>query len=117
MTQGLIVLTAADDASKDAVNVQIIGTASIKSSDGKEETLTRTVTANEEIYFPGGGRGVFEVQLQSIAVTQPSDILKVKVQSAAVTLKPGGEARIDVTLERRPDYDKSVSIDVLLQHL
>ncbi len=117
MTQGLMVLTAAPEAPMDAANVQIIGTASIKSSDGKEETLTRTVTANEEIYFPGGGRGVFEVQLQSIAVTQPSDILKVKVQTAAVTLKPGGEARIDVTIERRPDYDKSVSIDILMQHL
>src|SRR5207247_4858836 len=117
MTQGLIVLTAAPDAPLDAANVQITGTASIKNSEGKEETLTRTVTPNEEIYFPGGGRGVFEVQLQSIAVTQPSDILIVTVQSAAVTLKPGGEARIDVTIERRPDYDKSVSIDVLMQHL
>ncbi len=110
-------LTAAPEAPMDAANVQIIGTASIKSSDGKEETLTRTVTANEEIYFPGGGRGIFDVRLQSVAVTQPSDILKVKVQTAAVTLKPGGEARIDVTIERRPDYDKSVSIDVLMQHL
>src|SRR5207244_1604630 len=52
-----------------------------------------------------------------VAVTQSSDILKVNVQPAAVTLKPGGEARIDVRIERRPDYDKSVSIDVLMQHL
>src|SRR6266851_5578419 len=82
MTQGLVVLTAAPDAPQDAANVQIIGTASIKSSDGKEETLTRSVTPNEEIYFPGGGRGVFDVRLQSVAVTNPSDILKVNVQPA-----------------------------------
>jgi hypothetical protein len=134
MTQGLVVLTAAPDAPQDAANVQIIGTASIKSSDGKEETLSRSVTPNEEIYFPGGGRGVFDVRLQSVAVTNPSDILKVNVQPAhpspsppgreggvrgpdVLTLKPGGEVRIDVTIQRRPDYDKTVSIDILMQHL
>ena len=128
MTQGLIVLTAAPDAPVDAANVRIIGTASIptqsqgsgakgQESKGKEETLTRTVTPNEEIYFPGGGRGVFDVGLQSVAVTHPSDILKVNVQPSILNLKPGGEARIDVTIQRRPDYDKSVSIDILMQHL
>jgi hypothetical protein len=117
MTQGLIVLTTAADAPVDAANVQIIGTASIKNSEGKDETLTRTVTPNEEIYFPGGGRGVFDVGLQTVAVTQPSDILKVNVQPSVVALKPGGEARIDVTIVRRPDYDKSVSVDILMQHL
>lgn len=123
MTQGLVVLTAAPDAPQDAANVQIIGTASVPKQslgargDGKDETLTRTVTPNEEIYFPGGGRGVFDVRLQSVAVTQTSDILKVNIQPSVLTLKPGGEARIEVTIERRPDYDKNVSIDILMQHL
>src|SRR5439155_21867867 len=104
MSQGVVVLTAAVDAPQDAANVQVIGTAIIKTSDGKEETLTRTVTPNEEIYFPGGGRGVFDVRLQSVAVTNPSDIRKVIAKPDVLTLKPGGEARIDVTIERRPDY-------------
>src|SRR5260370_36174586 len=104
---------AAPDAPQDAANVQIIGSAVIKRPNGKEETLTRTVMPNQEIYFPGGGRGVFDVRLQSVAVTQPSDIPKVIVQPSEITLKPGGEARIDVTIQRRPDYDKSVSIDIL----
>jgi len=60
---------------------------------------------------------VFDVQLQSVAVTHPSDILKVNVQPSVLTLKPVGEARIDVTIQRRPDYDKNVSIDILMQHL
>jgi hypothetical protein len=34
-----------------------------------------------------------------------------------VTLKPGGEVRLDVTVHRRPDYDKGVSLDVMLRHL
>jgi hypothetical protein len=117
MTQGLVVLTAAPDAAKDAANVEVIGTAMVKAADGKEETLTRKVTPNQEIYLPGGGRGKFDVALQTVAVTEPSDILKVEVDKTAITLKPGEEVKIAVTLVRRPDYDKAVSLDVLLQHL
>src|SRR5205807_64366 len=109
MTQGLIVLTAAADAPRDAANVQVLGTASARSPEGKEETLVRTATPNEEIYLPGGGRGRFDIKLQSVAVTDPSDILKVDVSPTTVTLKPGQEVRLDVTVHRRKDYDKSIS--------
>src|SRR5262249_31192904 len=33
------------------------------------------------------------------------------------SLKPGEEVKIDVTLQRRADYDKGVTLDVMLQHL
>jgi hypothetical protein len=117
MTQGLLVVTAAADAKVDAVNVQVVGTAAVKGADGKEQTLVRTATPAQEIYFPGGGRGLFDVALQTVAVTEPSDILKVEVSQIKVSLKPGEEVRIDVTLHRRKDYDKGVSLDVALQHL
>jgi hypothetical protein len=117
MSQGLLVLTAAADAPRDAVNVEVVGTTLIHQTDGKDEKLLRTATPNEEIYLPGGGRGRIEVKLQTVAVTDPSDILKVEVSPKAVTLKPGEEVRLDVTLQRRPDYDKGVSLDVVLQHL
>lgn len=116
MTQGLVVLTAAAEAQLDAVNVTVVGTATA-TWEGKEETLVRSATPNQEIYFPGGGRGRFDVALQTVAVTDPSDILRVEVSQETVTLKPGQEVRIDVTVHRRADYDKSVSLDVLLQHL
>src|SRR5581483_11535233 len=32
-------------------------------------------------------------------------------------LKPGEEVKIDVTVQRRPDYDKGLTLDVMLQHL
>jgi hypothetical protein len=111
MNQGLLVLTAAADAPRDAGNVQIVGTATIKMPDGKGETLVRLATPNEEIYFPGGGRGRFDVAMQTIAVTDPSDILKVDANPKAISLKPGEEARIDVTIQRRADYTKGVSLD------
>ncbi|HXG12423.1 MAG TPA: PPC domain-containing protein [Gemmataceae bacterium] len=117
MTQGVLVLTAAPDAPRDAANVEVIGTAAVKLPDSKEEILVRTATPNEEIYLPGGGRGRFDVNLQTVAVTEPSDILKVEVTPAEVRLKPGQEARLDVTIHRRPDYDKGVSLDILLRHL
>jgi hypothetical protein len=112
MTQGLLVLSAAAGAPREAANVQVIGTATTK-----EETLVRTVTPNEEIYSPGGGRARYDVNMQTVAVTDPSDILKVEVTPSVVTLKPGGEVRLEVTVQRRPDYDKGVSLDVMLRHL
>jgi hypothetical protein len=112
MTQGLLVVTASPDAPRDAVNVQVIGTAA-----GPEGTLVRSATPNEEIYLPGGGRGRFNVQMQTVAVTGPSDILKVDVSPQSLTLKPGQEVKLEVTLQRRLDYQKDVSLDMVLQHL
>jgi hypothetical protein len=117
MTQGVIVLTAAPTANLTAVNVELIGTANVKTADGKEETLVRGATPNQEIYFPGGGRGKFDVNMQTVAVTAPSDILKVEVNTNNITLKPGEEVKLDITVHRRPDYDKGVFLDVMLQHL
>lgn len=117
MTQGMIVLTASPKAQYQAADVTISGTAKVKMPDGKEETLVRGVTANEEIYSPGGGRAKFDVNLQSVAVTDSSDILTVDVSTTNITLKPGQEAKIDVTVQRRGDYDKGVSLDILHQHL
>ena len=117
LTQGVVVLTAARDAKVEAADVTVIGTGRVKGEDGKEEVLERPATPNEEIYLPGGGRGRFDVALQTVAVTEPSDILEVEVSPAEVRLKPGQEARIEVNVRRRPDYTKDISLDVLLQHL
>src|SRR5262249_18834307 len=81
------------------------------------ETLTRTATPNQEIYFPGGGRGRFDVALHTVAVTEPSDILEVEIDRKEITLRPGEEVKVEVTIKRRADYDKAVSLDVLLRHL
>jgi hypothetical protein len=116
MTQGVIVLAAAANANLDAVNVEVVGTAKAMIDD-KEETLVRGVTTNQEIYLPGGGRGKFDIAMQTVAVTSPSDILKVETSTNNITLRAGEEIKIEVTVQRRPDYDKGVFLDVLLQHL
>jgi hypothetical protein len=117
MTQGAIVVTANSTAVPAAEFVQLVATGRVKTPDGKEETLTRSVMPNQEIYSPGGGRAKFDVNLQAVAVTGPSDILKVDVSTTRVVLAPGQEVKIDVTLQRRDGFDKGVSLDVLLQHL
>ncbi len=114
--QGLLVLSAANDAPVGVSNVEVTGTATI-THDGKAETITRPVIPAQEIYFPGGGRGVFDVSLHTVAVTGPSDILDVEVTPAEVVLRPGGEVQLDVTLKRRPGFAQNVTLDVLLQHL
>jgi hypothetical protein len=116
-TVGLVVLTAAPDAAIDATNVTVRGTAPLPLGDPRGPTLTRTAVGNEEIYLPGGGRGRFDVILLTVAVTQPSDILRVDVSPATVTLKPGEEVKLDVTVTRRPDFTQGVSLDVPLRHL
>lgn len=112
MTQGLLVVSAAVDAKPDATAVEVVGTAE---ADG--QSLTRTATSVEEIYLPGGGRGRFDVGMQAVAVTGPSDLLDVKVKPTRITLKPGQEVTIDVEVKRQADYDKPVTLDVLLRHL
>jgi hypothetical protein len=116
MTQGALVLTASANAARDAVAVEVTGTGMIKDG-GKERALIRRATPKQEIYFPGGGRGLFDVGGQAVCVTDPSDILKVDVTPRKIRLKPGQEVRLDVTIHRREDYNKGVSLDILLQHL
>lgn len=118
MTQGLIVIHAMPSAVPQTVaNVEVVAKATVKGADGKEETLERAAVTNQEIYLPGGGRGKFDVNLRTIAVTEPSDILNVGVSQTEIVLKPGQEVKIDIEVLRREDYDKSISLDILLQHL
>ncbi len=117
MTQGLLVVSAAADAKVDATAVKVVGTAEAADENAKPVTLTRTAVAVEEIYLPGGGRGRFDSGMMAVAVTGPSDLVAVKVKPTRVTLKPGEEVKIDVEVVRGPQYDKAVTLDVLLRHL
>lgn len=117
MTQGLLVLSATEDAKVTAAAVTLTGTAELTFA-GKTETATRRVVPAQEIYFPGGGRGIFDVATFAVAVTEPSDILKVTVTPGEeIVLRPGQEVRLDVTIERRPGFTQGVTLDVLLRHL
>lgn len=115
MTQGLLVVSAAKDAKMDASVVKVIGTAD--SPDQGAAPLVRTAVAVEEIYAPGGGRARFDASMIAVAVTSASDLAEVKVKQTRITLKPGEEVKIDVEVMRSAQYDKAVTLDVLLRHL
>lgn len=117
MTQGLLVVSAAEDAKVDAAVVKVIGTGEAMDAGGKPVPLGHEAIAVEEIYLPGGGRGRFDAGMQAVAVTTPSDIATVKVSKNRIVLKPGEEVKIDVEVLRGPGYDKAVTLDVPLRHL
>jgi hypothetical protein len=111
MTQGVIVFAAAPDAPKGGSLITLEGTA-----DTPDGPLVRTSTPRQEIYLPGGGRGLFNVQTIAAAVTEPSDIT-VEATPTEITLKPGSTATIDVTITRNTNYTQGVNLAVALSHL
>jgi hypothetical protein len=117
MTQGVVILSAAPDAKQDFSTVQIVGTATLPGADGKPAPATRSARPLTEIYLPGGGRGVYEVDTQGVAVTEANDIESVSVDNANITLAPNGTAKIEVTIKRRADYTKAVTLDLRVNHL
>ncbi|SIN86852.1 pre-peptidase C-terminal domain-containing protein [Singulisphaera sp. GP187] len=111
MTQGVSVVSAASDAAPAAALLRISGQAEIA---GKAHI--ETAEPKQEIYLPGGGRGLYPVQTIALAVTTESDIT-VEATPAALTLVPGKTATIDVTVTRHNGYNKGVNLAILLQHL
>jgi hypothetical protein len=111
MTQGVLVLSAAEEAAPGAAMLSLRGMA-----DTPDGPVVRQATPKQEIYLPGGGRGFYSVNTLALTVTDPSDIT-VEARPETITLTPGGTATIDVTVTRRKDYDKPVNLAVILQHL
>jgi hypothetical protein len=111
MSQGEIVLSASTDAPKGAALVALRGTGS-----GSDGPIVRRAGPRQEIYLPGGGRGLYDVETLAVAVTDPSDIT-VDAAPTEITLKPGETVAIDVTIRRREGFDQAVNLAVDLMHL
>jgi len=89
---GCIILTAAAEAAPAVGNVKIT-------------------------YLPGGGRGHWFVESHAVCVGAPSDIRAVKLSTYELSLKPGQSQRIDVTIERAPEFKQNVTLDAIFRHL
>ena len=117
MTQGVVVLTATSAARLGAQPVRVVATAEL-TVEGKQQQVTKVAPVEQEIYFPGGGRGRFEINLPAVAVTEAADITRVEVSPKTLRLKPGEEVRINVKLTRGPSAtNANVTLDVPLRHL
>jgi hypothetical protein len=115
LTQTVIVLSAAPDAPLAFNFAEVRGTATV-TVDGKPQTITRIAAPLQEIYFPGGGLGQFPVHTTVAAVTEEPDVV-IEVEPKQITVAPGGSITLNVTLKRRADYTKGLSLDVMLRHL
>jgi hypothetical protein len=111
MTQGVLVLSAAPDAPASAALLALRGTA--ETPDGP---VVHNATPKQEIYLPGGGRGIYAVNTLALVVTDASDIT-LEAGPETIELAPGASATIDVTVTRRKDFDKPVNLDLILRHL
>lgn len=115
---GCIVLEAAVDAAPVAANIRVRGTATVEAGEGQEpRTLVAIAQPMQEIYMPGGGRSHWPVEMHTVSVGKPSDILDVKLSTHEVMLKPGESVKVEVELVRSPGFDKNVTLDMLYQHL
>lgn len=115
-TDGCIILEAAANAPAGAANIKITGTAVHPLPEG-ELKLTATAQPMQELYFPGGGRGHYPVEMHTVSVAEPMDIRSLKLSTNQVTLKPGESQRVDVTIERAPGMKENLTLDILYQHL
>lgn len=114
---GCIWLQAAPDAPAGWSRVTIGGSGQLAQPDGTTKAVTAVAAPLQEIYLPGGGRGHYPVEDHVVSVSRPMDVRGITVSTTAIELLPGGTQRIDVTVERAPDYKGNLTLDVMLQHL
>ena len=114
---GAIWLTAAADAPVGMSNIKITGTSEHPEADGQKIALQSTASHLQEVYMPGGGRGHYPVDYHTVSVGKPMDIRSIKLSATEIELVPGGSQRIDIQIERAPDYKGNVTLDAMLQHL
>jgi hypothetical protein len=114
---GAIWLSAPYDAAMGMANLTIFGTAEHSHESGGKTTLRATASHLQEVYMPGGGRGHYPVDYHTVSVAKPMDIRGIKLSADHIELKPGGSQRIDIEVERAPDYKGNVTLDAMLQHL
>ncbi|RLS33801.1 MAG: hypothetical protein DWH79_06220 [Planctomycetota bacterium] len=114
---GCIWLEAAADAQPSWSNVTISGSSAVRLPDGTTVPIVISAVNLQEIYMPGGGRGHYPVDLHTVSVSKPMDVRGITVSSTAVNLRPGESQRLDITVERAPDYKGNITLDCMLQHL
>ncbi|WP_254510443.1 PPC domain-containing protein [Anatilimnocola floriformis] len=113
---GVSVLAAEPDAQLTVGSVRVTGTA-VHEKDGEKLELSAVARPYQETYQPGGGRGHWPVDAHIVAVTDYGDIRRVNVSTQEIRLQPGGSQKIEVTIDRSPEFTTNVTLDMLYRHL
>lgn len=117
LNDGIVYLEASPDAPQGAANIQVIGRSSSTQGDGSKKELSSTASILQEYYSPGGGRGHYPVEMHTVSVAEPVDIRQIRLSADEIRLKPGESKRIDIDIQRAPDFTGNVTLDMLYQHL
>ena len=115
---GCVILKAGNGTKLSVSNLTVRGTSKWKPSDDAEPLeLAATASVYQEMYQPGGGRGHWPVDVHTLSIIEPMDVLAVKLSENNITLKPGESKKIEVTIERAEGFEKNVSLDMRFFHL
>ena len=114
---GCIILQAAANAPAGVANVRITGTGTHEEKPGELLQLSAVGQPLQEVYNPGGGRVHYPVEVHTVSVAEPMDIRGITLSNAEISLKPGETQRIEVNIERAPEFKQNITLDVLFQHL
>jgi hypothetical protein len=117
-TDGLIVFKADANAPVGVGNIKVLGTGMRAVEGGTPVALKAEAYSMQEIYMPGGGRHHHPVDMpHTVSVADPMDVRGVKLSQTAINLKPGETVKVDVEIERSPDYKGNITLDCIFQHL
>ena len=112
--QANLVLTAAADAPMDVRDVQVLGTATIKSSDGRTQVIERTAKPFET-FGEGGQTNYSPVRTATVAVGEGSDLI-LECAPKELTLHPGESITIKVKITRN-NYKGPLELNVIVWNL
>jgi len=112
--QANLVLTAAADAPMEVRDVQVVGTAMIRSSDEKPHTIERTAKPFET-FGEGGQTNYSPVQTATVAVAEGSDLI-LECNPKQLTLHPGESVTIKVKITRNK-YKGPLELNVIVWNL
>jgi len=117
LNDGMIHLTTAIDAANGAANIKVLGRSVVALTGKEEKPLVSYGTVFQEYYSPGGGRGNYPVDMHTISVAEPGDVRKITLSKTDIELRPGESQKIEVEIERAPDFKGNVTLDMIYQHL
>jgi hypothetical protein len=116
--EGIIVFKADAAAPVGVGEIRVFGTGQHTPTGGTPVDLRVEGESLQEIYMPGGGRWHYRVDMpHAVSIADPMDVRSVKLSTTAVNLKPGESQKIEIEVERAPDYKGNVTLDVLFHHL
>ena len=112
--QANLVLTAAADAPMDVRDVEVVGSAMIKSSDGRLHAIERIAKAFET-FGEAGQTNYSPVRTATVAVAEASDLI-LECSPKEFTLHPGESVTVRVKITRNK-YKGPLELNVIVWNL